>query len=145
MRIKLILVAVSILLASCSSISMPKFSMPELSWPEFSWSDISLPRKLPSLVPHKIDIQQGNMITPEMSQKIKVGMSAAIVRSILGTPLIGDPFHAKRWDYVYILQQGGQVVEKQRLTLYFDDERLVRIDDSSMPKADASVPVAEKK
>jgi len=111
MRIKLI--AISVLLASCSSMSMPT---------------------LPSLVPHKPEIQQGNLITPEMREKIKVGMSAALVRSILGTPLINDPFHVKRWDYVYSLEKGGKLVEKQqRMTLYFDDERLTRIDDSNMP------------
>ena len=110
MRIKLI--AISVLLASCSSMSMPK---------------------LPSLAPHKIEIQQGNLITPEMREKIKVGMSSAMVRSILGTPLINDPFHPRRWDYVYSLEKEGRVVEKQRMTLYFDDERLTRIDDSNMP------------
>ena len=111
MRIKLI--AISVLLASCSSMSMPT---------------------LPSLVPHKPEIQQGNLITPEMRELIKVGMSTAMVRSILGTPLILDPFHVKRWDYVYSLEKGGKLVEKQqRMTLYFDDERLTRIDDSNMP------------
>jgi outer membrane protein assembly factor BamE len=120
MRIKLI--AISVLLASCSNMSMPT---------------------LPSLVPHKPEIQQGNLITPEMREKIKVGMSAALVRSILGTPLINDPFHAKRWDYVYSLEKGGKLVEKQRMTLYFDDERLTSIDDSNMPtlpQAASSVP-----
>lgn len=116
MRIKII--AISVLLASCSSMSMPKLS---------------------SFSPHKIEVQQGNLITPEMREKIKVGMSSAMVRSILGTPLINDPFHSRRWDYVYSMQQGGKLVEKQRLTLYFDDERLTRIDDSNMPVQPQSV------
>ena len=58
-------------------------------------------------------------------------MSPAVVRSILGTPLITDPFHAKRWDYVYTLQQGGKLVERQRLTLYFAKDVLKRIDDAT--------------
>ena len=120
MRIKLI--AISVLLASCSSMSVPTLS---------------------SLTPHKIEIQQGNLITSEMREKIKVGMSAALVRSILGTPLIIDPFHAKRWDYFYSLEKGGKVVDKQRLTLYFEGERLARIDDSNMPAQAAAS--AEKK
>ena len=120
MRIKII--AISLMLASCSSIS--KLSMPKLSM----------------LEPHKIDIQQGNLITQEMREKVKLGMSAAMVRSILGTPLITDPFHAKRWDYVYCLEKGGNQVEQQRLTLYFEDEHLTRIDDSNMPAPTATVP-----
>ena len=122
MRIQLIVI--SILLASCSSMSLPGLS---------------------SLSPHKIEIQQGNLITPEMREKIKVGMSAPMVRSILGTPLIVDPFHAKRWDYVYSLEQGGKLVEKQRLTLYFEDDHLTRIDDSAMPAEAAPASPTEKK
>ena len=120
MRIKIIVI--SVLLASCSS-------MPGLT----------------SLAPHKIEIQQGNLITPEMREKIKLGMSAPMVRSILGTPLIIDPFHAKRWDYVYSLEQGGKLIGKQRLTLYFEDEHLTRIDDSVMPAEALPVPPTEKK
>jgi outer membrane protein assembly factor BamE len=115
MRIRIL--AISVLLASCSSLSLPSLSLPAL----------------PALTPHKIEIQQGNLITPEMRDKIKVGMAAATVRSVLGTPLIMDPFHPKRWDYVYSLERGGKQIELQRLTLYFDDDRLVRIDDSDMP------------
>jgi outer membrane protein assembly factor BamE len=96
-------------------------------------------------VPHKLDVQQGNEITQEMREKIKVGMTPAVVRSVLGTPLIMDPFHAKRWDYVYILEQGGKMVDRQRLTLYFDDEKLARIDDSNMPVLAGPVSSTNKK
>ena len=113
MRINIIFI--SIMLTACSNISMP--DMPNLVL----------------LEPHKIEIQQGNLITPEMREKVKLGMSAAMVRSILGTPLITDPFHAKRWDYVYCMETGGKQTDRQRLTLYLEDEHLARIDDSSMP------------
>jgi len=85
------------------------------------------------LTPHKIEIRQGNLVTPEMREKLKVGMSRLQVRSVLGTPSVNDPFHASRWDYEYLLEQGGKVVEQQRLTLYFDGDHLKRIDDSNMP------------
>ena len=127
MRIKIIIV--SLMLASCSNFSMPNLAMPSLAL----------------LEPHKIEIQQGNLITQEMRDKVKLGMSAAMVRSILGTPLITDPFHAKRWDYVYCLEQGGKQVEQQRLTLYLEDEHLARIDDSKMPAQTVTVsPIIKK-
>ena len=110
MRIKLIVV--SILLASCSEMSAPKIS---------------------SLSPHKIEISQGNMITPEMREKLKVGMTRLQVRAVLGTPLVSDPFHANQWDYVYRFEKGGKLVEQQRLKLHFADDRLTHIDDSGMP------------
>ena len=122
MRIKLTIV--SILLASCSNISIPR--------PEF-------------LAPHKIEIRQGNLVTPEMREKLKVGMSRLQVRAVLGTPLINDPFHASRWDYIYRLEQKGKIVEQQRLTLYFDNDNLARIDESNMPAEAAPAQATEKK
>lgn len=116
------LVIFSFLLASCSEMSYPKFS---------------------SFTPYKMEIQQGNMITPEMRDKIQTGMSSATVRSILGTPLVADPFHPNRWDYVYTLQKDGKQEGSQRLTLYFKEDRLEKIDDSGIPALAA--PSGEKK
>lgn len=103
MRIKLALL--STLLASCSYLSTPVLS------------------------PYKMDIRQGNYVTAEMREKIKPGMSKQQVRSVLGTPLINDVFHGNRWDYLYRLEHQGKVVEKQRLTLYFEGENLTLIED----------------
>src|SRR3989338_2790290 len=107
MRIKLVLL--STLLASCSYISSPVLS------------------------PYKMDIRQGNYITPEMREKLKLGISKQQVRYVLGTPMVSDAFHGNRWDYIYILKQHGEVVEKQRLTLYFEGDNLARMDDGSQP------------
>lgn len=85
---------------------------------------------------HKIDIQQGNVITQEMFEKLKIGMEKKRVEGILGTPLITDPFHRDRWDYVYIYK-AGDTDDRQsaRLTLYFEGKRLTKIDKrTAMPK-----------
>lgn len=73
------------------------------------------------------------MVTAEMRSKLKAGMTRSQVKAILGTPLVHDAFHANRWDYVYRLEQKGKLVEKQRMTLYFEGENLARIDDVDMP------------
>lgn len=73
------------------------------------------------------------MVTPEMRNKLKVGMTRLQVKAILGTPLVHDAFHANRWDYVYRLEKKGKLIEKQRMTLYFEGEHLARIDDGNMP------------
>ena len=83
------------------------------------------------LKPYKMDIHQGNLITAEMRDKLKLGMSKQQVRFVLGTPLINDAFHGNRWDYVYRYEHGGKVVEKQSLTLNFVDEKLQLIDDGT--------------
>lgn len=87
---------------------------------------------------YKMDIRQGNLVTAEMRAKLKVGMSRNQVRVILGTPLVADPFHPDRWDYVYRYEHEGKLVEQQRLTLYFNGDSLARIDDSHMPPASAA-------
>lgn len=92
--------------------------------------------------PYKMEIRQGNYVTPEMSKKIKVGMSRQQVSSVLGSPLISDVFHADRWDYIYRFEEKGKLVEQQRLTLYFEGDYVKRIDDSRNEK---SAPAASVK
>jgi outer membrane protein assembly factor BamE len=83
---------------------------------------------LPGLSPYKMDIQQGNYVTQDMVAKLKPGMSKAQVRFALGTPLVVDPFHSDRWDYIYVLQKRGKVVEQRRLIVVFADEKLLRLE-----------------
>jgi len=85
---------------------------------------------------HKIDIQQGNVITQEMFEKLKIGMDKQRVKLTLGTALIVDPFHRDRWDYIYIYK-AGNIKEEQsaHLTVYFDNNLLTKIDvQSALPK-----------
>ena len=87
----------------------------------------SLP-SLPTLTPYKMDIQQGNVVTQEMVEKLKPGMTPAQVRFILGTPLVVDAFHKDRWDYVYRFSKGGTLQESRRIVIVFQDDKLARIE-----------------
>lgn len=82
---------------------------------------------IPTL-PYKIDIQQGNVVTQEMVEKLKPGMTRSQVRFVLGTPLITDVFHNNRWDYFYYFAPRGSFSEKQKLTIIFDGDRLSHIE-----------------
>lgn len=122
MRTQLILVAVSVLLASCS---------------ENSW--------LKSFAPYKMEIRQGNLISPEMRERIRVGMSRQQVSSALGSPLIADVYHANRWDYIYRFEAKGRLVEEHRLTVYFKGDFVSRIEDGDAPApADGQAAVQDK-
>ncbi len=88
---------------------------------------------VPHLTPYKMDIRQGNYVSPEMREKLKPGMSKQQVRYLMGTPLVSDDFHGNRWDYLYSLAVDGKLVDKQSMTLYFEGDNLVRVDDASMP------------
>lgn len=89
---------------------------------------------------HKIDVQQGNVITQEMLGKLKIGMEKQQVSRLLGTPLIKDSFRKGRWDYVYKFI-AGDTNEKQssHIILYFNGETLAKIDVRETPPAEADV------
>lgn len=78
--------------------------------------------------PHRIDIQQGNKVSPENFEKLKTGLSRKQVLFLLGTPLLQDPFHQDRWDYIYYIKPGNEPVKQSRVTLYFKGDTLVKID-----------------
>lgn len=80
------------------------------------------------LSPHRIEVQQGNLVTQEMVARLKPGMTPSQVRFLLGTPLIVDPFHVNRWDYAYSISKGGEVLERRRVTLRFENDRLTSIE-----------------
>jgi outer membrane protein assembly factor BamE len=93
---------------------------------------------LPGISAYKIDIQQGNYVTQDMVAKLKPGMSKSQVRFALGTPLVVDPFHSDRWDYIYVLQKGGRTVEQRRIIVVFEGDKLIRIDGDVVPSAPAA-------
>jgi len=67
------------------------------------------------------DVEQGNIITKDMIDKVKIGQSQQQVRFLLGSPLVQDAFHQDRWDYVYTLKKGrSKDVDRKRLTIIFD-------------------------
>jgi len=92
---------------------------------------------LPGLSAHKIDIQQGNYVTQDMVDKVKPGMSRSQVRFALGTPLVADPFHADRWDYVYVSHKRGRLIDKRLIVVVFQDDKLVRIEGEGAAVKDA--------
>ncbi|MEO8937173.1 MAG: outer membrane protein assembly factor BamE [Burkholderiaceae bacterium] len=83
---------------------------------------------------YKINIQQGVVVTQEMADQLKPGMTRDQVRFVLGTPILTDPFHADRWDYPFRFQPGRGRIEERRFTVYFDnDNKMVRYNGDSLP------------
>ncbi|HWK54101.1 MAG TPA: outer membrane protein assembly factor BamE [Hyphomicrobiales bacterium] len=75
---------------------------------------------------YRIDIPQGNIITQEMVDQLRPGLTKNQVIFILGTPLVRDTFHQDRWDYVYSFQPGGGERVQERLTVFFENNELTR-------------------
>jgi len=71
------------------------------------------------------------MITPEMLEKLKIGMTTSQVKFVLGSPQLTDPFHPERWDYLYSLSENGVETGRKHLILYFENGTLNRIEDAA--------------
>ncbi len=109
---RILILTAALLLTACSSV---------LNYaPDFSWA-------------HKIDIQQGTVVTKDMADKLQPGMSREQVRFILGTPLVADLFHADRWDYPYRFQPGRGELEERKFTVFFENNKLARFDGDTLP------------
>jgi len=80
------------------------------------------------LAPYKVEVQQGNFVDQEMMSKLKLGMSRSQVIFVLGTPLVTDPFHPDRWDYVYLTGKAGDVDRRRGITAVFSGDQLIRIE-----------------
>ena len=55
-------------------------------------------------------------------------MSRAQVRDVLGTPLLTDPFHAERWDYVFTIRRPGTPAVRRNVVVFFENDRMSRVD-----------------
>lgn len=74
---------------------------------------------------YRMDIRQGNIITPEMICQLKVGMSKSEVQDILGSSAISHALHRDRWDYYYYLKPGnGDPIIEKHFTVFFKGDRL---------------------
>ncbi|MCP3676495.1 MAG: outer membrane protein assembly factor BamE, partial [Deltaproteobacteria bacterium] len=83
---------------------------------------------------YRQDVQQGNVVTQEMVDKLRPGMNKRQVKYILGTPLLVDTFHQNRWDYIYTMREGGAPSEQEQLFLFFEDDKLIRVGGDFRPK-----------
>jgi outer membrane protein assembly factor BamE len=110
MRKITLLSALSLLLLSCSKSYVP--GIPKLS-------DINDLKFV-----HKIDIQQGNVVTQNMLAQLKVGMNKEKVQFIMGTPIIMDTFNSHRWDYIFTYDRKREFLSKRTITLYFEGDSL---------------------
>ena len=114
--------ALTVALSGCSGVSMPSFSMP----------------RLPTI--HKFDIQQGNVITQDMIDQLRPGMTKSQVRFIMGTPLVADTFNEDRWDYYYSLVPAEGEEVRERVSVFFEEGKLVGFRGDYIPSSVAPPP-----
>lgn len=101
------------------------------------------------LEPYRIDVVQGNVVTQEIMAQIQPGLGRMQVREILGTPLLADPFHLDRWDYVFTIRRQGVADQRRRVSVFFKNDAVERFDTEPLPSerdfvASIDKPVAGK-
>ncbi len=91
---------------------MPKFGIPKI---------------------HKITVYQGNVLTQRMVDDLRPGMTRRQVVFVLGEPVNVNPFRLDRWDYIYTVATGEDFNLNRRVSVYFQEDALVRIEGDLAP------------
>ena len=104
-----------------------------------SLSQLKLPElKIPRV--YKLSVQQGNVITQEMVDRLKPGMTRNQVEFVMGKPVLRDPFNDDQWVYVYSLEVPDYFTQTFKMVLAFDGDTLATITGDYVPQeADAEV------
>ena len=86
---------------------------------------------------YRITVQQGNVITQDMVDRLKPGMTREQVAYVMGEPVVRNPFDDDQWDYVYTLRIPGRNEQKRKLSLFFEGGVLARLTGDLKPSAEA--------
>ena len=76
---------------------------------------------------YKPDIRQGNSLDRSAVDQLATGLTRDQVQYLLGRPVLKNLFDANRWDYVFY-HRNRHDEEKCRLTVFFEQDRLARIE-----------------
>jgi outer membrane protein assembly factor BamE len=83
------------------------------------------------ITPYRVEIVQGNVLTKEQVALAKPGMTRAQVRDAIGSPLLADPFHGDRWDYVFTIRRQGAKPQLRHVVVRFKSDVLDSIEGAS--------------
>jgi len=86
-----------------------------------------------SLGVYKLDINQGNYLTDDQVDRLRVGQTKQQVRAILGSPLLTDAFHQNRGAFVYLYRHQGVTQEQRTFAVFFEDDKVARWEGDKMP------------
>ncbi len=90
---------------------------------------------------YRMNIMQGNFLEAAAVDQVTPGMTRSQVRFLLGTPMVADSFTPNRWDYVYVFVDGRTRKEERRhFVVWFEDEKVLRVDRPSGAITDSKLP-----
>lgn len=80
---------------------------------------------------HKMEIRQGTVLSDTALNELKPGMTKEACVLLLGPPSIVDPFYLNRWEYIDRIEKHEKLLHSNRITLYFKDNKLERVEQHS--------------
>jgi outer membrane protein assembly factor BamE len=83
---------------------------------------------------YKVNKQQGNITEHKHVDKLEIGMTKEQVKFLLGTPMSIDSFDHNHWDYIYTYQAGNDDATRNNLSVFFENNKLVRIEGEALIK-----------
>ena len=107
----------AVLALSVGGCSMPQIKVPDL--------------KIPRV--YKLSVQQGNVITQEMVDRLEPGMTRNQVEFVMGRPVLQDPFDDDQWVYLYTLEVPDVFIQAFKMVLTFEEDTLVTITGDYVP------------
>lgn len=94
---------------------------------------------------YRITVQQGNVITQEMINKLKPGMTRSQVAFVMGEPVLKNTFDDNKWDYIYTVDLPGYYQEQKRVTLFFTGDVLAYMTGDLAPQTEAEIEAIKQK
>jgi outer membrane protein assembly factor BamE len=85
------------------------------------------------VTPYRVEVVQGNVVTKEQMALVKPGLTRNQVRDIMGSPLLTDPFHRDRWDYVFTIRRQGAEPQRRSIVLGFEGDALKTVEAPELP------------
>ena len=86
---------------------------------------------------YKLNIQQGNIVTQDMLEKLKPGMDKRQVAYIMGNPVLEDTFSNRQWDYTYRTERYEDDVKQYHIRVHFDQAQKYSHYEGQLPDSTA--------
>lgn len=94
---------------------------------------------------YRQDIPQGNFFKAEDAAQLAAGMTREQVQFVMGTPMIADPFHPERWDYIFLVDSQEDARDHyQRVTVFFTGNTVERIETEGLDDENIETPTGDE-
>ncbi|MGR6872447.1 outer membrane protein assembly factor BamE [Pseudomonas sp. HK3] len=90
-----------------------------------------------SMQVYKLNVQQGNIVTQDMLDKLKPSMSKGQVAYIMGNPVLKDTFSSRFWDYTYRTERREDEVKSYHIRVHFDQTQKYTHFEGKLPESTA--------